>query len=684
MVTSCNIPTLPEFGLGKRNPSRGRVLLIAVFFLTLALAIASPSTAQAQSRCDDSVAVPNPSANSGLIADCEALLDAKATLDPGNVLDWNVDTPITDWEGISVSHGRVTGLTANGKGLAGSIPSELGNLTDLTILNLSGNKLGGAIPAELGDLTNLTIFYLHNNELSGPIPAELGNLRDLTRFYLHTNELTGSIPAELGDLTNLTILYLSNNKLTGPVPAELGNLTALTLLYLNGNKLTGPIPAELGNLTNLTILYLSNNKLTGPIPAELGDLTNLTSLNLADNQLTSLIPPGLGNLTASTLLYLNGNELSGPIPTELSNLIKLSVLNLHCNTLTGAVPPELGNAAFLTTLTIDGNHFTEPLPALGGVTVTSTDEICGSAFNASPTFSESGPATRIVVENWNTNHDIGNPVEATDADNDSLIYSLLGNDAASFGIDSSTGQLKKKAALDRATKDSYSVTVRADDSYGGSAIISVTISVIALPSEPIIGTITIGNEELTVPWSAPTRDSGSAIIAYDLRYRPSGGAEWELADDPWTRGTGTPPFRYKIRSLTNGTVYEVQVRAVNGVEEGPWSSTEAGTPVAVAEPAVNPRPPETDKGGAQLSALAVALMVIGGLAIGAIVGGIVVAGVYRRWGWTSFLWGADSPPAVIARGVATAVRWLNSALTSIAHDVATVVRGVVRMVRRNH
>ena len=156
-MTSCNIPTLPEFGLGKPNPSRGRVLLIAVFFLTLALAIASPSAAQAQSRCDDSVAVPDPSANSGLIADCEALLDAKATLDPGNVLDWNVNTPITDWEGISVSHGRVTGLTTNGKGLAGSIPSELGNLTDLTILNLSGNKLGGPIPAELGDLTNLTI-----------------------------------------------------------------------------------------------------------------------------------------------------------------------------------------------------------------------------------------------------------------------------------------------------------------------------------------------------------------------------------------------------------------------------------------------------------------------------------------------------------------------------------------------
>ncbi len=116
-MTSCNIPTLPEFGLGKRHPSRGRVLLIAVFFLTLALAIASPSTAQAQSRCDDSVAVPDPSANSGLIADCEALLDAKATLDPGNVLDWNVNTPITDWEGLSVSMAGSRDSPPMGKGL---------------------------------------------------------------------------------------------------------------------------------------------------------------------------------------------------------------------------------------------------------------------------------------------------------------------------------------------------------------------------------------------------------------------------------------------------------------------------------------------------------------------------------------------------------------------------------------
>ena len=153
-MTSCNIPTLPEFGLGKRNPSRGRVLLIAVFFLTLALAVASPSTAQAQSRCDDSIAVPDPSANSGLIADCEALLDAKATLDPGDVLDWSVNTPISNWEGVSISRGRVAKLQLSGKGLSGSVPVELSNLPNLTLLNLRNNELSGSIRVELGNLSN--------------------------------------------------------------------------------------------------------------------------------------------------------------------------------------------------------------------------------------------------------------------------------------------------------------------------------------------------------------------------------------------------------------------------------------------------------------------------------------------------------------------------------------------------
>ena len=78
---------------------------------------------------------------------------------------------------------------------------------------------------------------------------------------------------------------------------------------------------------------------------------------------------------------------------------------------------------------------------------------------------------------------IGSPVTATDADTgDTITYSLEGTDAASFGIVASSGQIQTLAALDASTKSTYSVTVRATDSNGGSATIAVTITVTAAPA----------------------------------------------------------------------------------------------------------------------------------------------------------------------------------------------------------
>ncbi|MCY4086442.1 MAG: hypothetical protein OXG37_06050 [Actinomycetia bacterium] len=128
----------------------------------------------------------------------QALLDAKAILDPDDVLDWSVDTAVASWEDISVSNGRVTRLSAGARWLTGSIPAELGGLTDLTYFDLYDNNLTDPIPPELGDLTSLKRLYRHGNKLTGSIPSELGNLANLTRLYLTNNELSGSIPPQLG------------------------------------------------------------------------------------------------------------------------------------------------------------------------------------------------------------------------------------------------------------------------------------------------------------------------------------------------------------------------------------------------------------------------------------------------------------------------------------------------------
>ena len=185
--------------------------------------------------------------------------------------------------------------------MTGSIPSELGSLSNLTVLSLWGNSLRGGIPPELGNLANLGVLDLAENQLTGSIPAELGNLTNLELLSLAENQLTGSIPAELGRLTNLTQLYLRENSLSGSIPAELGNLTNLELLSLAHNQLTGSIPAELGRLTNLTQLYLWGNSLSGGIPSELSSLTNLVELFISINSLTGCLPDGWRNVSENDL-----------------------------------------------------------------------------------------------------------------------------------------------------------------------------------------------------------------------------------------------------------------------------------------------------------------------------------------------------------------------------------------------
>ena len=280
-----------------------------------------------------------------------------------NNANWLSNAPVREWYGVSVDNsGRVVGLHLYENGLSGTIPSELGNLTDLQWLEFSSNQLSGEIPEELGNLTNLGSLGLFSNQLSGEIPEELGNLTNLQWLEFSSNQLSGEIPEELGNLTNLYGLQLPSNQLSGEIPEELGNLTNLGSLGLSSNQLSGEIPEELGNLTNLQWLEFSSNQLSGEIPAELGNLTNLYGLQLSSNQLSGEIPAELGNLTNLEVLWLSSNQLSGEIPPELGNLANLLSLALSGNQLSGNIPPELGNLANLQLLWLSKNQLEGCVP----------------------------------------------------------------------------------------------------------------------------------------------------------------------------------------------------------------------------------------------------------------------------------------------------------------------------------
>ena len=97
--------------------------------------------------------------------------------------------------------------------------------------------------------------------------------------------------------------------------------------------------------------------------------------------------------------------------------------------------------------------------------------------NEAPTFTDESPTMRSVPENTPSNEAIGEPVEATDENDDPLEYALSGTDANSFSIESGSGQILTSDPLNYEVRDSYSVVVIVTDNKGGTDEIMVTINV---------------------------------------------------------------------------------------------------------------------------------------------------------------------------------------------------------------
>ena len=116
--------------------------------------------------------------------------------------------------------------------------------------------------------------------------------------------------------------------------------------------------------------------------------------------------------------------------------------------------------------------------------------------NFAPTFPPTTDTQLSVPENTSEGEDIGSPVTAADDNNDDLSYTLGGQDAASFDIDSSSGQLKTKATLDHEDKDSYTVSVTATDPSNEEATITVTITVTDVNEPPILS---VSSDSISYP-----------------------------------------------------------------------------------------------------------------------------------------------------------------------------------------
>ena len=499
-----------------------------------------------------SLALPSCAEKEALVALYNATDGANWT----NNSNWLSAEPLGDWYGVTTdADGLVTRLSLANNGLSGTIPIELGNLTNLSRLSLYQNSLSGSIPPELGDLANLQVLSLNTNSLSGSIPAELGDLANLQVLSLNTNSLSGTIPPELGDLALLNTLKLHSNVLTGTIPSELGQLSSLVTLYLDGNQLSGPIPAVLGNLTNLNWLNLNTNSLSGSIPAELGNLTNLKWLSLTQNSLSGSIPSELGDLEELADLYLSGNVLSGCIPDSL--------YNVATNDLGSLALPACAEKEALVALynATDGANWSDNSNWLSvdavstwhGVTTDADGLVTGLSL-ANNGLSGSIPSELGDLENLQTLHLSGNVLSGCIP---ASLYAVATNDLADAGIPS-CAEREALVALYNATDganwsdnsnwlsaeplgDWYGVTTDADGLVTGLSLASNVLSG-SIPSElgdlENLQTLYLSGNSLSgcIPdslYNVATNDLGSLSLARCSErealvalYNATGGASW--------------------------------------------------------------------------------------------------------------------------------------------------------------
>ena len=121
------------------------------------------------------------------------------------------------------------------------------------------------------------------------------------------------------------------------------------------------------------------------------------------------------------------------------------------------------------------------------------------------------------------------------------------------------------AGGEEATSVTLTHTVTGGDYLGVEpASVTVTIPVEGAPGAPTGLTAESGDQSATLTWGAPADDGGTAIVRYEFRYQETGGSygSWRTVPGGASARSAT------VRNLDNGTSYEFQVRAFNGISPG--------------------------------------------------------------------------------------------------------------------
>ena len=493
-----------------------------------------------------------------------------------NGVNWTRQTnwlsgPLSEWQGVTVSNGRVTGLdlgdpnSANSftsVGLSGPIPVELSNLSEIQLLNLSNNQLSGSLPDTWSALTKLTTLYLGFNQLSGflptswsalsnlqhlnlginhfigPLPENWSALISLNDLYLSANQLSGSLPPSWSSLTELRTLYMDSDQFTGSLPVSWSTMVNLSSLMLSGNQLSGSLPLSWVALKKLQYLSLGGNQLTGSLPESWAALTNLQYLSLYSNRLTGSLPNSWAILTNLQYLVLSGNQLTGSLPNSWYVLKELQYLSINNNLLKGNFPIEWTSFEKLKFLQISNNQLSN-LPVLTAFSQLENLTVEGNSLD----FGAIEPNVGIpkITFTYSPQAKVGQSATITKNPGDTFTVSVMVG-----GLSNKYQWFRNGTLISGATVPSYTITsVKVGDAGDYTCQITNTVATqLTLASNPI--TLQIGNI------ITPTATDSLALVTL---YKQCNGVNWTKQAN-WLTG---PLDTWQGVSVSNGRVVSLNL-----------------------------------------------------------------------------------------------------------------------------
>jgi hypothetical protein len=249
-----------------------------------------------------------------------------------------------------------------------------------------------------------------------------------------------------------------------------------------------------------------------------------------------------------------------------------------CSTLTGAA--EVSSRRVFSSGSYSNGNFSFMTHPFGPTSWGTTGSV--RSLKITTTTGQSAPSAPAISSITASSGELSVAFSAPSSNGGALIsnydYSLdNGSNWTTLATPSTTSPMVLTGLTDGTT---YQVRIRARNSVGpgtASAAVSGTPNApVTAPGAPTISSIDAGDTQLSVAFTSPVSDGGAAISNYD--YSLDDGSTWSTLETP---ATATPIV---LTGLTNGTEYEVKLRARNSVGPGVASNAIAATPVATPPP----------------------------------------------------------------------------------------------------